>query len=105
MIGQANGTFDLATSELNLVNPPRRDVASLPANGYLAMAFRKDNPGSWIIHCHIAWHASEGLGLEFVESQSQITMAPADKAAFEDTCVKWDAYTPTEVYLQDDSGV
>lgn len=105
MIGQAEGAFDLATSELNLVNPPRRDVASLPANGYLAIAFKKDNPGAWIIHCHIAWHASEGLGLEFVESQNQITMALADKEDFEDTCTQWDAYTPTEIYLQDDSGV
>ncbi len=50
VIGQAEGTFDLATSNLNLINPPRRDVASLPANGYLAIAFKKDNPGVSNIH-------------------------------------------------------
>jgi FtsP/CotA-like multicopper oxidase with cupredoxin domain len=30
----------------NLLNPPRRDVATLMAKGYLAIAFKKDNPGS-----------------------------------------------------------
>ena len=44
-------------------NPPRRDVALLPANGYLIIAFKSDNPGSWLMHCHIAWHASAGLGM------------------------------------------
>jgi hypothetical protein len=87
------------------VNPPRRDVASLPGNGYLAIAFKKDNPGSWLVHCHIAWHASQGLALQFVESESDIAVSMTDTAAFEDTCSAWDDYTPTEFYMQDDSGI
>ncbi|ORY60974.1 Cupredoxin [Pseudomassariella vexata] len=36
----------------NYDNPPRRDVAMLPAGGFLAMAFKPDNPGSWLVpHC------------------------------------------------------
>lgn len=31
----------------------RRDVASLPGGGYLVLAFKTDNPGSWLMHCHI----------------------------------------------------
>jgi hypothetical protein len=57
------------------------------------------------VHCHIAWHASEGLGLEFVESQNEIAMLAEDLAVFEETCAQWDAYVPTEMCLQDDSGV
>lgn len=44
---------------LNLVNPPRRDTAIMPhdpANGqggYLVVAFKSDNPGAWLMHCHI----------------------------------------------------
>ena len=34
-------------------NPPRRDVALLPRGGYLIIAFRADNPGAWLMHCHI----------------------------------------------------
>lgn len=38
-------------STLNYVNPPRRDVAMLPPNGWLAIAFQADNPGIWLMHC------------------------------------------------------
>jgi hypothetical protein len=105
VLAQEVGTFELGTSTLNLVNPPRRDVATLPGNGYLAIAFKNDNPGSWLMHCHIAWHASQGLALQFVESESEIAIDMTDTDIFEETCTNWNAYTPTEVYLQDDSGI
>jgi len=31
--------------KFNYDNPPRRDVAFLDGSGYLALAFRPDNPG------------------------------------------------------------
>ena len=105
VLGAEVGTFELGTSTLNLVNPPRRDVATLPGNGYLAIAFKNDNPGSWLMHCHIAWHASQGLSLQFVESESEISISMSNTKIFEETCANWDAYTPTEVYAQDDSGI
>ncbi|KAL3423691.1 multicopper oxidase [Phlyctema vagabunda] len=105
VIGQDTGSFDATSSTLNLVNPPRRDVATLPGNGYLAIAFKKDNPGSWIMHCHIAWHASEGLAMQFVESESEISVAMNDADTFMDTCAAWNDYAAVEVYLQDDSGI
>jgi FtsP/CotA-like multicopper oxidase with cupredoxin domain len=43
-------TSDVA---LNLDNPPRRDTAVLPASGFMVMAFQADNPGAWLMHCHI----------------------------------------------------
>ena len=78
--------FDGTTSSFNTANPPRRDVATLPGNGYLAIAFRLDNPGAWLVHCHIAWHASQGLSLEFVESQSDIAVTLTDTDIFMDQC-------------------
>lgn len=105
VIGQDTGIFNLETSALNLVNPPRRDVASLPGNGYLAIAFKKDNPGSWLMHCHIAWHASQGLALQFVERQSEIAVSMSDTAIFQDTCAAYQSYSETELYVQDDSGI
>ena len=97
--------FDASSTTLNLVNPPRRDVATLPGNGYLAIAFEKDNPGTWITHCHIAWHASGGLALEFVEMQSEIAVTITDVDTFLDQCKVWDEWTRTEFYTQDDSGI
>lgn len=52
---------------LNYANPPRRDVVLLPANGYVVIAFKRDNPGAWVLHCHIAWHASAGLAIQALE--------------------------------------
>lgn len=44
----ASATYDDSV-ELNLDNPPRRDVATLPASGYLVIAFYTDNPGTWLV--------------------------------------------------------
>jgi hypothetical protein len=43
--------------------------------------------------------------MQFVESQSDISVGMTDTEAFEDICQAWDAYTPSEAYLQDDSGI
>lgn len=40
------GTFDPSQVDtLSVVNTPRRDVAMMPASGYLVIAFKTDNPG------------------------------------------------------------
>lgn len=33
---------------LNGNNPVRRDVAMLPAAGWMLLAFKTDNPGAWL---------------------------------------------------------
>lgn len=90
-----------------MTNPARRDTAVLPANGYLALAFQLDNPGAWISHCHIAWHASEGFSIEFVESENQIssTLGASASTLVKDTCASYNAYNKTSVFHQDDSGI
>lgn len=60
ILAQGLGTYSSSVA-LNLQNPPRRDVAVMPANpaqgqsGYLVVAFYTDNPGVWLMHCHIGW--------------------------------------------------
>lgn len=50
----ASSTFSsTSVSSLNFVNPPRRDVAMLPASGWLVIGFQTNNPGAWLMHCHI----------------------------------------------------
>lgn len=63
VLAQSNTTFDPVTSyeTFNFINPPRRDVVLLPGGGFIAIAFKPDNPGAWLMHCHIAWHASAGM--------------------------------------------
>ncbi|KAF2872605.1 multicopper oxidase-domain-containing protein [Massariosphaeria phaeospora] len=66
---QENATFP-AKLNLTTANPPRRDVVLLPTNGYVVIAFKTDNPGAWLVHCHIADHASMGLAMQILERQS-----------------------------------
>ena len=61
----------------------------LPANGYLWIEFQVDNPGAWLMYCHIAWHASSGIALQFIEQPNKISamMEEADVLpSFEDMC-------------------
>lgn len=53
ILGAGTGTY--TNQKLNMFNPPRRDTANLPAAGWLVIAFETDNPGAWLLHCHIGW--------------------------------------------------
>ncbi|THY30985.1 hypothetical protein D6D01_03040 [Aureobasidium pullulans] len=100
---QENSVYTNALSgQLNFENPPRRDTAMLPAGGWLVLAFETNNPGAWIMHCHIAWHVADGLATQFLETPDQIKVDPS----FNEICSAWRDYYPEHaVYLKDDSGV
>ena len=70
ILQQSNVPLTPSSLKLKLDNPPRRDVALLPQNGFLVLAFKTDNPGNWLLHCHIARHASGGLALQVLERQA-----------------------------------
>ena len=82
----------------------RRDVAMLPSNGYLVMAFKTDNPGAWLMHCHIAWHVSEGLAVQFLERKSEIA-GNMDLTQLAPQCSAWDNYYATSPFKKEDSGL
>ncbi|KAK3936690.1 laccase [Diplogelasinospora grovesii] len=83
---------------LNGNNPARRDVAMLPAKGWLLLAFQTDNPGAWLMHCHIAWHVSHGLSVDFLERPTDLknSISAADQANFNNNCANWRAYWPSQ---------
>jgi hypothetical protein len=99
--GTFNATRD--TPSLNFVNPTRRDVAMLPG-GWLVIAFQTDNPGAWLLHCHIAWHVSQGLSVQFLELKDRIPRA-FDLAAIQPNCDAWRRYQPVMPYEKIDSGL
>lgn len=95
-------------------NPPRRDVALLPVGGYIAIAFKTDNPGIWILHCHIAWHASSGLALQIFERQPDVIKQSQQLGWADQTnkvCAKWRSWLDNpknwfdSVAFQEDSGI
>ncbi|KAB8230045.1 multicopper oxidase-domain-containing protein [Aspergillus alliaceus] len=105
ILAQRNTSWDGTSTSFQLKNPVRRDTAVLPAHGYLALAFQLDNPGAWLVHCHIAWHSSMGLALEFVEMRDSISVSMGDWKTFEKTCNAWSAWSRGAPYQQDDSGI
>ena len=48
VVGQGTGPYNEGSANLNWKNPVRRDVATLPAGGWLALAFASNNAGLWL---------------------------------------------------------
>ncbi|KAH9870311.1 hypothetical protein IAQ61_005785 [Plenodomus lingam] len=107
IVKTGSGIWDGTTTGLNLNNPTRRDTATLPRNGYMLMAFPADNPGMWIMHCHIAFHASQGLSMQFMERKGEIQSVLGDTSEFKKGCDEWDGYwfDGNHPYNQTDSGI
>ncbi|KUJ13616.1 Cu-oxidase-domain-containing protein [Mollisia scopiformis] len=111
VLAQGEGSF---TNDIvpNLNNPSRRDVTDVPIGGFVWIAFKVDNPGAWLIHCHIAWHASDGLALQFIEQPNKIKGLLTNAGVlpeFSQRCDEWsDWYTEVNEKvdaLQEDSGI
>ena len=47
----------------NLDNPPLKDTVVVPDAGYTLVRFVADNPGYWLLHCHMSWHNEVGMAL------------------------------------------
>jgi FtsP/CotA-like multicopper oxidase with cupredoxin domain len=86
-------------------NPVRRDTAILPPNGHLAIQFTTDNPGVWPIHCHVAWHVSQGFLMTVVERAHELVDKHDVKQALADTCDAWDSWSEWNRVNQIDSGL
>lgn len=95
------GEFDPRTVPLNTKNPTRRDTATLTNTGttpgYLVIAFPADNPGTWLLHCHVGFHATEGFAMQIVERLSEIP-ALIDQDVLNATCDSWNAYSQENVF-------
>ncbi|KZS88992.1 laccase [Sistotremastrum niveocremeum HHB9708] len=106
--------FDVIRSagqtDFNYVNPPRRDVSSpvpfIPDNaeaefqvvavnsGNVTFRFKTDNPGPWILHCHIDWHLKQGLAVVLAEDPAGVVSGPDSviiPPAWNNLCSAFDA--------------
>ncbi|XP_001357249.3 laccase-2 [Drosophila pseudoobscura] len=61
----------------NFVNPPVKDTVTIPDGGYTIIRFEAYNPGYWLFHCHIEFHAEIGMALVFkVGDDDQMVPVP-----------------------------
>ncbi|KAK6819001.1 hypothetical protein RU639_008078 [Aspergillus parasiticus] len=101
ILSQGTGAWDGSS---RTENPPRRDTAMLPRQGHLVIAFQADNPGAWLMHCHIGWHTTEGFALQFLERTDEV-VDTIDYELLQDTCESWITYDELHNIVQEDSGV
>ncbi|GKD37559.1 laccase-12-like protein isoform X2, partial [Tanacetum coccineum] len=68
ILAEGFGNFNPAkdTSKFNLVDPPLRNTANVPVNGWVVIRFVADNPGAWFMHCHFDVHISLGFAMVFL---------------------------------------
>ena len=48
--------------------PVRKDTVVVPYQGYTVIRFRANNPGVWIMHCHMNEHVVQGMAVLLNES-------------------------------------
>ncbi|XP_075485701.1 laccase-12-like [Primulina tabacum] len=68
IIAEGFGNFNPRrdTSKFNLVDPPLRNTAPVPVGGWAVIRFVADNPGVWLMHCHLDVHITWGLAMAFL---------------------------------------
>jgi len=109
---QTGVTWSGDISRLKTDNPIRRDTATLPAQGYLVLAFESDNPGAWLMHCHIPFHISAGLGVQFLERMDEITGHIGSLDETQKGCKSWTTFEKNypgsingSILIEGDSGL
>ncbi|XP_070173598.1 uncharacterized protein [Littorina saxatilis] len=71
----------------NLRSPVLKDSVSVPDGGYTVLRFHANNPGVWLLHCHIEYHAEIGMGL--IIQVGGLKDFPSPPPRFP-TCGNWD---------------
>ncbi|OAA53334.1 ferro-O2-oxidoreductase [Cordyceps fumosorosea ARSEF 2679] len=72
---------------LNLANPLVKDTVSVPRRGHVVLRVLVDNPGLWMLHCHMMVHMGTGMAAGFhvgPADDEQHTLALSSAAA--DVC-------------------
>lgn len=57
--------------QLNLKNPIKKDTVMVPRRGYVVLRFLADNPGIWMLHCHVLFHQGSGMAMGLVVGKDE----------------------------------
>lgn len=63
--------------------PARRDTIVLPIMGYAKVRVRADNPGIWLMHCHMDIHFAMGMALTIVEAPLELQKQKVPQKMYE----------------------
>lgn len=100
----AEGTGEWDGNIVNPSNPARRDTQLVRPNGYLVVQIELENPGVWPVHCHVAWHTSQGMNINLLEQPKEVQKMDVP-ASIAQTCRNWWDFTDNNYVAQIDSGL
>ncbi|KAK0654913.1 multicopper oxidase-domain-containing protein [Cercophora newfieldiana] len=73
IVGWGPGIFgEGGETTWNLENPMRRDTVTVPGYTHVVLRIRGDNPGVWALHCHILWHAEDGMFVQIAQRMDEL---------------------------------
>nr|XP_043619054.1 laccase-7-like [Erigeron canadensis] len=85
VLAQGFGNYDAVNDpkKFNLVNPQERNTIGVPVGGWAVIRFRANNPGAWMIHCHLDVHLSWGFATTLIVEnggtpETMVPPPPAD---------------------------
>ncbi|KAL6146114.1 hypothetical protein ACLB2K_056797 [Fragaria x ananassa] len=67
VLAQGFGNYDSVndSKKFNLVDPQLRNTIGVPVGGWAVIRFQANNPGVWMMHCHLDVHLPWGLAMAF----------------------------------------
>ncbi|XP_030479719.1 laccase-7 [Cannabis sativa] len=67
VLAQGFGNYDAVNDrqKFNLVNPQIRNTIAVPVGGWAVIRFQANNPGVWLVHCHLDVHLPVGMSMAF----------------------------------------
>lgn len=91
LIGQGTGPFPYATvaeaaqaipGNFNFANPPRRDTFATAAttnqSAWMAVRYYSNDPGAWLLHCHISSHFDGGMSVAIQDGVDVFPTVPPE---------------------------
>ena len=63
----------------NLRDPPVKDTVAVADGGFTIIRFLADNPGYWLVHCHMSWHSHNGMAFVVKVGDVAKDVAPVPK--------------------------
>ncbi|KAH7518548.1 hypothetical protein FEM48_Zijuj09G0183200 [Ziziphus jujuba var. spinosa] len=64
LVLEYNASVELILQGTNVLT--KETTVGVPKNGWVAIRFETDNPGIWLLHCHIECHTTWGMNMVFL---------------------------------------
>ncbi|KAK8153972.1 conidial pigment biosynthesis oxidase Abr1/brown 1 [Phyllosticta citrichinensis] len=71
VVSRSDTTFDESTAVWS-ETPMVRDVVNVAPSGSVVIRLKANNPGVWLLHCHVDFHLSAGMAAVMIEAPEQL---------------------------------